>query len=160
MNSSVSRFAPDVLRCHSRYAGMYSLNHWIPACAGMTAGWIPAFAGRLRASSAVCSRRRSTTSAACSRRRSTTYIPVGVHPCRRALSPHTGLPVHKMTAGWLPAFAAMMKGRLLAFTQMTKGAAARHLSGMAKELRAGNKLIPTPVVIPAQAGIQEGRPGE
>ena len=27
--------------------------------------------------------------------RSTTYIPVGVHPCRRALSPHTGHPVHR-----------------------------------------------------------------
>ena len=24
--------------CHSRCAGMYSLNHWIPAFAGMTAG--------------------------------------------------------------------------------------------------------------------------
>ena len=22
--------------CHSRYAGMYKINHWIPACAGMT----------------------------------------------------------------------------------------------------------------------------
>ena len=32
---------------------------------------------------------------AAGRHRSTTYIPVGVHPCRRALSPHTGLPVHK-----------------------------------------------------------------
>ena len=41
-------------------AGMYGINHWIPA-----------FAGRLRASSAACSRRRSTT-----------YIPVGV-PSRR-----------------------------------------------------------------------------
>ena len=45
MNASVSRFAPDVLSCHARHAGMYSLNHWIPACAGMTAGWIPACAG-------------------------------------------------------------------------------------------------------------------
>ena len=32
----------------------------------------------------------STASAACSRRGSTAYIPVGVRPCRRALSPHTG----------------------------------------------------------------------
>ena len=56
MNSSVSRFAPDVLSCHSRCARMYSLNHWIPACAGMTAGWIPASAGRLWASLAACSR--------------------------------------------------------------------------------------------------------
>ena len=24
--------------CHSRYAGMDCLNHWIPACAGMTVG--------------------------------------------------------------------------------------------------------------------------
>ena len=26
------------LSCHSRSAGMTCLNHWIPACAGMTAG--------------------------------------------------------------------------------------------------------------------------
>ena len=49
MNSSVSRFAPNVLSCHSRYAGMYSLTHWIPAFAGMTAGWIPACACLLQA---------------------------------------------------------------------------------------------------------------
>ena len=35
---------------------MDCLNHWIPACAGMTGWWILACAGRLRASSAACSR--------------------------------------------------------------------------------------------------------
>ena len=44
-------------------------------------------------------RRGSTTSAACSRRRSTTYIPVGVHPCRRA-----------SVQAWIPAFAGMTPG--------------------------------------------------
>ena len=38
---------------HSRYAGMACLNHWIPACAGMTAR---GDSGLHRASSAVCSR--------------------------------------------------------------------------------------------------------
>ena len=67
--------------CHSRLAGMYEINHWIPA-----------FAGRLRASSAACTDAAlppvsmqacplaayRTSSAARSRRRSTTYILVGV----------------------------------------------------------------------------------
>ena len=42
--------------CHSRCAGMDSLNHWIPACAGMTEREILVFSRRLRASSVVCSR--------------------------------------------------------------------------------------------------------
>ena len=49
-------FAPNVLSRHPRYAGMYSRNHWIPACAGMTqpVGVHPfrrAFAGMTCASS-------------------------------------------------------------------------------------------------------------
>ena len=79
------RFAPNVLSCHSRYAGMYSLNHWIPAFAGMTAGWLPAY------------------------------------------------------------------------TEMTKEVAVGHLSGMAKGLSGWQPTCPPFVVIPAQAGIQEGR---
>ena len=35
--------------CHSRYAGMACLNHWIPACAGMTESWISACACLLQA---------------------------------------------------------------------------------------------------------------
>ena len=31
-----SRRYNKTLSCHSRYAEMYSLNHWIPAFAGMT----------------------------------------------------------------------------------------------------------------------------
>ena len=32
-----------VFGCHSRLAGMYCINHWIPAFAGMTAGVISIF---------------------------------------------------------------------------------------------------------------------
>ena len=49
---------------------------------------------------------------------------------------------------WIPAFAGM-----------TDWAGVRNFPGIAKGLRDGDKPIPAPVVIPAQAGIQEGRPG-
>ena len=37
------RLFPVRACCHSSYAGMYSLNHWIPAFAGMTQGVAPGF---------------------------------------------------------------------------------------------------------------------
>ena len=43
---------------------------------------------------------------------------------------------------------------ILAFAGMTVGAASAILSGIAKGYRNGDKPIPTPVVIPAKAGIQ------
>ena len=53
----------------------------------------------------------------------------------------------------------MMKGRLLAFTGMTKGVEVRHLSGMAKGLSGWQPTCFLFVVIPAEAGIQERGPG-
>ena len=47
----------------------------------------------------------------------------------------------------------------MAFTQMTKGAVVRHLSGMAKGLSGWQPACSLFVVIPAEAGIQEGAGG-
>ena len=74
--------------CHSRYAGMYAINHWIPACAGMTRGGLRLLPGDcgcprpLVPDLPAAGRRRSPISAARSRRGSTTCIHAGM-PSRR-----------------------------------------------------------------------------
>ena len=134
--------------CHSRLAGMYAINHWIPACAGMTGGGLESGMGQEwqrgcqdgnpTALSSSSFRRRPESRkerpggkgmaglARCPHpvvtpviipatrewiikpldsglRRATTGLLGGLfqtplyrlHPCRRALSPHTELPDYK-----------------------------------------------------------------
>ena len=96
---------------HFRQAGMACLNHWIPACAGMTA----------EVDSSLC------------------QAATGIH----ALSPHTGLPAHKWRQEWIPALSEAGAPSPLRVNTTPKIDAMRL----------------SPVVIPAQAGIQETKPG-
>ena len=41
------------MSCHSRWAGMYAINHWIPAFAGMTPGGRHGFVANPTALSAM-----------------------------------------------------------------------------------------------------------
>ena len=106
------------MRGHSRHAGMACINHWIPACAGMTAGAhyrrlvIPAKAGIQEGR-------------------------VGMRHGSRLLPTRWSLPRgHSRYAGM-----TYINHRISACAGMTAGAHYRRL------------------VIPAKAGIQEGRVG-
>ena len=84
--SGLRRAVTGVLPSH-RIRDFLSINDggWILACAGMTAGWIP----RPFIPGSALPPRRLFPTPLCHldrlfQTRSTAYIPVGVHPCRRA----------------------------------------------------------------------------
>ena len=75
-------------------------------------------------------------------------LPNGAFDCR-ACDCHSRCAGMDYVNHWIPAFAGM-----------TVWAGVRHSAVMAEGYRDGDEPTSTPVVIPAKAGIQEGRPGE